>query len=383
MKKIRICIIFGGRSGEHEVSLVSAESVIQSLNTDQVEPVLVGITKTGRWVTGPNVLEALKAGHEEGCSPAHLSHDPSHRSLIVNWGVGSIESIPIDVAFPLIHGPNGEDGTLQGLLELCGLPYVGANVASSAICMDKVFQKRLCAQAGLSNVSYLWTEPLKPPHHHKDPNFISQETIVKSVEQQLGFPVFVKPCRLGSSVGITQASDIPSLLESIQTAKQFDDKILIEKAIRNPREIEVSVLGNSDPKISLPGEILTKTDTFYDYNAKYVNDSSTLQIPADLPGETVKQIQQIALDAYLTCGCEGMARVDFLVERDLSHIYLNEINTVPGFTHTISMYPKMWEKSGLSFPKLIDQLIALALERHRRMNQSTLRNYTPDTKWYT
>jgi D-alanine-D-alanine ligase len=396
MPKKRVCVIFGGRSGEHEVSMVSATSVMNALDKSKYEVIPVGITKSGRWITGNNSIQLLKSGIEDTPFYAMLPADPNEQKLLPTTNsvdARQLDSLgeKFDVVFPVLHGPYGEDGTVQGLLELANLPYVGAGVLGSAVCMDKVVQKQLCMQAGVPVVKFLWmyygdwqqagmkqSNSAIPATPHQL-NGLSQAEIIAKIEAELRLPVFVKPANMGSSVGITKAHDRKELIQAIEEAAQYDHKILFEAAAQNAREIEVSVLGNTWPKASVPGEVIPSNE-FYDYDAKYVDGASTLIIPAELPAELEAQIRETAIRGFLACSCEGMARVDFLLERHTNRIYLNEINTIPGFTQ-ISMYPKLWEATGLSYSQLLDELIQLAIERHQRKN-SLKTSYQPKKEWY-
>ncbi len=397
MKKLRVCVIFGGRSGEHEVSIVSATSVMNALDKSKYEVIPVGITKSGRWIAGNNSVQLLKSGIEDTPFYTMLPADPNEQRLLPAT-TDSVEPRDLDslgekfdVVFPVLHGPYGEDGTMQGLLELANLPYVGAGVLGSAVCMDKVVQKQLCVQAGVPVVKFLWmyysdwqcadtkqnnSAILATSHQLSG---LSQAESLAKIEAELGLPVFVKPANMGSSVGITKAHDRKELIQAIEEAAQYDHKILLEAAAPNAREIEVSVLGNTRPKASVPGEVIPSNE-FYDYDAKYVDGASTLIIPAELSTELANMIRETAIRGFLACGCEGMARVDFLLERQTNRYYLNEINTIPGFTQ-ISMYPKLWEASGLSYSQLLDELIQLAIERHQRKN-SLKTSYQPKQEWY-
>jgi D-alanine-D-alanine ligase len=326
-----------------------------------------------------------------------LPADPNEQRLLPattnSVDVKALDSLgeKFDVVFPVLHGPYGEDGTVQGLLELANLPYVGAGVLGSAVCMDKVVQKQLCVQAGVPVVKFLWMyysdwqRAVTKQNNSAIPatpdqlSGLSQAEIIVKIEAELGLPVFVKPANMGSSVGITKAHDRKELLQAIEEAAQYDHKILIEMAAPDAREIEVSVLGNTQPKASVVGEVIPSNE-FYDYDAKYVDGASTLIIPAELPTELAAQIREIAIRGFLACGCEGMARVDFLLERQTTRFYLSEINTIPGFTQ-ISMYPKLWEASGMPYSQLLDELIQLAIERHQRKN-SLKTSYQPKKEWY-
>ena len=346
MNKIRVAVVYGGRSGEHEVSIASAASIFKHLDRSRYEAVPVFIEKQGQWVLGGRVPTALSAAQvlEESHTQALQRVEPT----------SAIDPARIDVVFPVLHGPYGEDGTVQGLLELANVPYVGAGVLGSAVGMDKAVMKKLFASEGLPIVPYLVLL-----RHEWDRG---SDALAARVERELGYPVFVKPANLGSSVGISKAKDTASLRQAVALALQFDRKVVIEAGVANAREIECAVLGNDDPKASLPGEVVPSGE-FYDYKAKYLDDSSSLLIPAPLTPEQVADVQQLSIRAFRAVDGAGMARVDFLLSRDSGDMFLNEVNTIPGFT-TISMYPKMWEASGLAYPDLLDRLITLALERH-------------------
>ncbi len=370
-KKIRVGVIFGGRSGEHEVSLVSATSVINALDPEQYEVVPIGITREGRWVSSADALRLLKEKTGlDGEPERFLIPEPGRRALVSTDGAKS-DTGQLDVVFPLVHGVRGEDGTLQGLLELANIPYVGAGVLASAVGMDKIVQKQIFAEAGLPIPGYIWyLSSLCVEHPRK---------VVGGVEGKFRYPVFVKPANTGSSVGISKAHTRSELLEALKLAVQYDRKVIIEQGVKDAREIECSVLGNDEPEASVLGEIIPSNE-FYDYDAKYVDGKSRPVIPARLPKGVTKRIREIAVRAFRLIDCAGMARVDFFVTRRAHRIFLNEVNTIPGFT-TISMYPKLWEASGMSFPELLDRLIALAVQRHREMSQ---RNslYRPARDWY-
>ncbi len=371
--KIRIGIIFGGRSAEHEVSLVSATSVIDALDKDKYDVVPIGISPEGRWLSSAEALRLLKQKSSIAGLPEHVFvPDPHHKALMaINAEVNSSASKPVDVIFPLIHGTYGEDGTIQGLFELADIPYVGAGVLGSAVGMDKVIQKQLLRQAKIPvtpDCSFLFEKYVSSPKHY-----------VGLVEKKLRYPVFVKPPNLGSSVGISKAHNRKELAAAIDLAGQYDRKVLVEQGVRNAREIECSVLGNDDPVASIPGEIIPSNE-FYDYDAKYVDGKSRAEIPANLPKPVIRKIQAYATEAFRVLDCAGMARADFLVTRASNRVFLNEINTLPGFT-SISMYPKLWQASGLPYPRLLDKLIQLALERHA--TRSKLRTtYQPKSDWY-
>jgi D-alanine-D-alanine ligase len=372
-RKIRIGVIFGGRSAEHEVSLVSAASVISALDKKKYEILPIGITPEGRWLSSAKALQLLKERADVESLPEHiLVPDPRKRGL-VQLHRASAEGVPhpIDVAFPVLHGTYGEDGTIQGLFELADIPYVGAGVLGSAVGMDKVVQKQLLRQAGIpvvEDVSFLATEYEK-----------SGTQYVRIIERKFGYPCFVKPPNLGSSVGITKAHNRRELLESIRLAAEYDVKILVERAVPNAREIECSVLGDDEPIASVPGEIIPSNE-FYDYDAKYVDGKSMAIIPAKLTKSVAKKIQRYSIECFKVLNCAGMGRVDFLVERSTNRIYLNELNTIPGFT-SISMYPKLWQASGVAYGELLDRLIQLAIERHRRRAALKTR-YRPKADWF-
>ncbi len=368
-KKIKVGILFGGRSAEHEVSLVSAASIIKALDKEKYEVLPIGISKEGRWLSAPNSLQLLKEHSSIESLPEHvLLPDPRKQSL-VNIG-NSSSSQEIDVIFPVIHGTFGEDGTIQGLFELADVPYVGAGVLGSAVGMDKVVAKQLLQQAKLPVTKGIWFFYKEFQQNGK--KYISQ------IEKELRYPCFVKPPNQGSSVGISKAHNKKELADAIDLAGQYDTKILVEKAVPKPREIELSVLGNDEPTASLPGEIIPSNE-FYDYDAKYVDGKSTAVIPAKLSKGLVKKLQRCGVEAYKVLNCAGMARVDFLLQQN-GKFFLNEINTLPGFT-SISMYPKLWEASGISYSALLDKLIRLAIERHeQKKNLKTV--YTPKTDWY-
>lgn len=355
--KLRVVVLFGGRSGEHEVSLQSAASVINALDKEKYDVLPVGITKEGRWLVGAGPQEVLQQGFRGDLLPVILSPDPQRPYLVPLQEPGSYEAElgkPIDVVFPVLHGTYGEDGCVQGLLELANLPYVGGGVASSAVGMDKILMKKLFAYHGLPQAKFL---SVFRRDWERRP-----EEVVGMVEARIGYPCFVKPANLGSSVGISKAKNREHLMQALHEAARYDRKLVVEENI-DGREIEVSVLGNDDPQVSVPGEIIPCNE-FYDYEAKYIADDSELIIPADLPGEVTAEIRRLAVEAFQAIDCAGMARVDFFVTRQDQRVLINEINTIPGFTR-ISMYPKLWEAAGLPYPKLLEKLIDLALARHR------------------
>jgi len=396
VKKLRVGILFGGRSGEHEVSLLSAASVFNAIDKNKYEVVPIGITKEGHWVTAADA-ERLLAG--EGARPTHAhlrAGDPEATpgaALLANGEAvvvppepqGSLtafqtdaashaltrraadRAINVDIVFPVLHGTFGEDGTIQGLLELADLPYVGAGVLGSAAGMDKDIMKSLFKAAGLPIVRHVTV--LRSDWE------AGPKKVRKLVESKLKYPVFVKPANLGSSVGISKAHNGKELGPAIEEAAKFDRKIVIEQGVggakQKAREIECSVLGNDRPEASVPGEIVPSKE-FYDYDAKYLDEGSQLIIPAKLSKAETKEVQQLAIAAFKAVDCSGLARVDFLMDPKTRKVYLNEINTMPGFT-AISMYPKLWAATGLAYPRLIERLIELGIERHadKKKNQYT------------
>lgn len=357
-KRLRIAVLFGGRSAEHEVSIASASSVIRALDPAKYEVVPIGISKDGRWLVGDRAQKMLSDTLKRG-QRVFLPPEPGAAALMRFSDEGSGPAVGIDVVFPVLHGTYGEDGTLQGLLELTNLPYVGAGVLASAVGMDKDVQKRLYEQAGLPVVN--WSTV---PRSRWESN---RQEVLDEASRQFQFPVFVKPATLGSSVGMTKAHTAAELPAAMDLAAQFAQKILIERGV-NGREIEVAVLGNEAPRASVPGEIIPHRE-FYDYAAKYTEEGTQLLIPAPLNPRQTAKVQEYAIRAFQVIEGRGMARVDFFLERQTGRIYLNEINTIPGFT-SISMYPRMWEASGISYHELIDRLIELALEQHREKQRT-------------
>ncbi|HZK24473.1 MAG TPA: D-alanine--D-alanine ligase family protein [Oscillospiraceae bacterium] len=341
MKK-KIAVLYGGRSGEHEVSLRSAAAIMEGLkNLPDIEVLPVFITKEGSWQLNGSLVTVLP--------------DPDINGLYILDGERAGNTVTIDVIFPALHGTYGEDGTVQGLLELVRIPYVGAGVAGSAVGMDKILMKAALVAAGLPVGDYLWFTAYQ--WHQEQAHWLA------AVEEKLGFPCFIKPANLGSSVGISKAYNQQELRHAIEVALQYDRRVIVEKFLTG-QEIECSVLGNDDPQASLPGEIIPSND-FYDYRAKYIDDRSRIVIPAQLKPDTITKVRQLAVETFTTLDCAGLARVDLFVNEQTGEIWLNEINTMPGFT-TISMYPKMWEASGLPFAELLQQLIQLAEERFQQ-----------------
>ncbi len=357
-KKVRVGVLFGGKSAEHEISLLSARNVVESIDRQKYDVVLIGVDKTGQWSlsdgaglleeANPDRLPALKEGSEaEGVTLVPTS---GGGELLRTSDGGAAP--PVDVIFPVMHGPFGEDGTVQGLLKLADIPFVGASVLGSAVAMDKDVMKRLLRDAGIPIPAFLAVTRSQ-----------RSDLSYSAVADQLGVPFFVKPANLGSSVGISKVHEEGEFLPAIADAFEYDDKILIEENILG-REIECSVLGNEDPIASRIGEIIPKHE-FYSYEAKYLDENGAiLKIPAELPEDTVKEVQDVAIRSFKVLCCEGMARVDlFLTEKN--EVVLNELNTIPGFTR-ISMYPKLWEASGMSYTELVDRLIQLAIDRYER-----------------
>jgi len=350
-RKLRVGVLFGGRSGEHEVSLASAASIIRGLDPDKFEAVPIGISKEGHWMIGGAAQKMLPEVLRDG-QRVVMSADPSEAALITMGGNSLGQKL--DVIFPVIHGTFGEDGTLQGLLELAGLPFVGAGVLGSAIGMDKDVAKKLMQVAGIPVVPWI---AVQRADWERDPR-----TILKAIEKKFKYPVFVKPATLGSSVGMTKVHSRAELGPALSMAAEFALKIMVERSV-NAREIEVSVLGNHDPQASIPGEIVPHRE-FYDYAAKYLEEGTKLLIPAKLKKSEIKKVKEMAIAAFRALELSGMARVDFFIEKRGGKIFLNEVNTIPGFT-SISMYPKLWEANGIPFRELITRLIELALEQHR------------------
>jgi D-alanine-D-alanine ligase len=365
-KKLRVGIIFGGRSGEHEVSYCSATSIINAIDKNKYTVIPIGITKQGKWISPQETAIALQSGKIEGKSSVVLLSDPSSKALIYidsNQGLNKSPDLEkLDVIFPVLHGPYGEDGTVQGLLELANIPYVGAGVAASAISMDKDLMKIIFQQKGLPVLKWLTIK-------RKEWQVDKVETL-SLVQKNFEYPLFVKPTNLGSSVGITKVHEKEELEKAIDLASSYDRKILIEQGLEEAREIECSVLGNDEPRVSVVGEVKPAGE-FYDYDSKYIDEGTQLIVPANLPDKVSQEVQQIALRAFRAVDAAGMARVDFFVTKKENKIYLSEINTIPGFT-SVSMYPRLWQATGISYPELIDRLIQLALERHQDKNQNKI-----------
>lgn len=366
-KKLRVGVLFGGRSGEHEVSLMSARSVLAALDPHKYAVTQIGISHTGEWLFGDDVLDRLLKDQTKTLQPVALLADPTRHGLyaIRSGESGGFERLTdLDVIFPVLHGTFGEDGTLQGFLEMSDMAYVGAGVLGSSLAMDKGLFKDVMRAQGIPVV-----ESVIVLRSEIESDI---QAVIEKAEQVSGYPVFVKPANLGSSVGVSKCRTRSDLLEGLMEAARFDRRVLVERGV-NAREIEVSVLGNDQPQASIPGEIIPAAD-FYTYDAKYHDDRSQLLIPAPITSEQVVEVQEIAVRAYKAADCAGMARVDFLLDKDTQQLYLGEINTIPGFTQ-ISMYPKLWAASGLSYPQLVDRLIELALQRKADRDHTERRYY--------
>ena len=357
MKKIRVGVIFGGRSGEHEVSIISAQSVINAIDKKKHEAIPIFINKKGQWQLGfdEKLIKGKGAGH------VYLPPDPTKGEFVA---VDKTNKAPekIDVAFPVLHGTFGEDGTVQGLLELAGIPYVGAGVAASAIGMDKILMKRIFGSVGLpatKHLVFLRKEIVN-----------SEAKVISKIEKELKYPIFTKPANLGSSVGVSKAKNRKELKKGLSFASSYDRKVIVEQGIEKAREIEVAMLGNDEPKASVCGEVVPSKE-FYDYEDKYILGRAKLIIPAPLPNRLINTIRNLAVKAFKTSDCAGMARVDFLIDPVTDNVYVDEVNTIPGFT-SISMYPKLWEATGIKSSELINQLIDLAIERYndKRLNKT-------------
>lgn len=372
-RKIRVGLIYGGRSGEHEVSLASANSVSASLDKEKYEVVPLAITKSGTWLLGTEPGQLIAAAQQAAetvevtpqTTAVTLTGDPNVRGLIPVQSSSDLGNQgALDVIFPVMHGTYGEDGSLQGLLDMANIPYVGCGVLGAALGMDKEKMKMIFQTIGLPIVEYL---VFKRNEWERAP-----EKILDRVEQRVGYPNFVKPANLGSSVGINKAHDRQELEHAIKVAAEFDRKIVVEHGI-NCREFECAVLGNDEPLASVVGEIVSSNE-FYDYRAKYIDGKSLAIIPADsISQETAEEIRRLAIVAFSALDLNGLARVDFFQEKETGKVYINEVNTMPGFTE-ISMYPKLWEASGLPYPQLLDRLIELAIERHedRQRNRTSM-----------
>lgn len=379
VKRLRVGVLYGGRSGEHEVSLASAAAVFANLDKKRYEPVAIRIEKDGRWTiadrppTAMSAAEVIEQMRLDAARPVregrevHLVAHPNQETILSidrgrkqdDSGQALVTGLNVDVIFPVLHGPYGEDGTIQGLLELANVPYVGAGVLASAVGMDKAVMKVVFAAHGLPVCAY--RAVLRSVWDRR------RDEMLQGLESALGYPMFVKPANLGSSVGISKAKDRRTLAEAMDLAGSFDRKIVVEAAVPDAREIECAVLGNDEPEASLPGEVIPSRE-FYDYEAKYIDEGSQTIVPADLSPNLSNDIRRLAIAAFKAIDCAGMARVDFLLQRKTGELFVNEVNTIPGFT-TISMYSKMWAASGVDYATLLDRLIALAQERHAAKQQ--------------
>jgi D-alanine-D-alanine ligase len=372
-RKLKIAVLFGGRSGEHEVSLDSARSVLGVLDPQKYEVFQVGITHAGAWLTGPDARLAFENGQTGELLPCTILPDPSKPGLYVLRSAEARQTLEhakfecekltdLDVVFPVLHGTYGEDGTLQGLLELADLAYVGAGVTGSSVGMDKAVFKDIMRTIGIPTVESML---VLRSEIEKD-----IEAVIHQAEIVAAYPLFIKPANLGSSVGITKCNRRADLGEALMEAAAYDRRVMVERGV-DAREIEVSVLGNNDPLASVPGEVLPSRE-FYSYESKYVDGTSGLLIPAPLPASITEEIRRMAVSAFKAIDCAGMARVDFFLEKNTGTIYLNELNTIPGFT-SISMYPKLWEATGLPYAGLVDRLVELAFERQNDRNRTERR----------
>jgi D-alanine-D-alanine ligase len=375
VKRLRVGVLFGGRSTEHEVSILSAQSIIAAMDPQRFEAVPLYIDKEGRWLTGDSLKRLIS--DEAKRKYVYLPPDPTQHSLVPaddgreapssqpqkvaspSGGGQGLGIPPLDVVFPVFHGLNGEDGTIQGVLELANLPYVGAGVLGSALGLDKIYMKRAFAAAGLPVVDYL---PTTRRQYEHDP-----DAFIALVEERIGFPCFTKFANSGSSVGTTKAHNRAELVEGLRLASTFDRKLLVERAV-DARELEISVLGNDEPEASVVGEVVPAHE-FYDYDAKYLDEGSRLLIPAPIEVAVAQEARGMAVRAFQAVDAAGMARVDFFMERTTGRLVVNELNTIPGFTR-ISMYPKLWEASGLPYPRLIERLVELAIERFNDRQRS-------------
>ena len=364
--KLNLGLLFGGRSCEHEVSVVSAQSVLKAIDHDKYNVYLIGIDKQGRWHLGSQMqqlvsdkeVDTLPDFKRSDSESIEVSLELCHHGNLSQSAENSMEVPALDVIFPVLHGTFGEDGTIQGVFEMAGIPYVGCGVAASAIAMDKALAKQVFSAANIPQAPCL----IITRHAFERETTLS----INQIESELGFPVFVKPANMGSSVGVSKAKDQEELIRGIKTALQFDNKIVVERSMENCHEVECSVLGNQDPIASKVGEIIPGAE-FYDYQTKYIDDKSQTVIPATISAAAAKEVQALSIKAFKAIDGAGLSRVDFFVHRETQAVYLNEINTLPGFT-PISMYPKMWAASGIPYAELIDRLVNLALEQHRASN---------------
>lgn len=359
-KKLRVGVIFGGRSGEHEVSVASAASVMEALDKEKYEIVPIGITHEGRWLAGADPRRMLTGAAMESAGVQNaavtavtITGDPTRNGLVPADDASASGPAPLDIVIPVLHGTYGEDGTLQGLLEMAGVPYAGCGVLGAALGMDKEKAKLVFKAAGLPVVPWVMA---RRNEHEREP-----EALCDRIEARFDYPIFVKPANMGSSVGVGKAHDRDELRDVLATALEYDRKAIVEPGV-NCRELECAVLGNDEPIASVVGEVVSSNE-FYDYRAKYVDNASRLYIPAELPQGLAESVRRMAMEAFLALDLSGLARVDFFLDKDSNQIYINEVNTMPGFTQ-ISMYPKLWEASGIPYPELLDRLIALGIERY-------------------
>ena len=352
-KRLHIALIFGGRSGEHEVSLMSARSVLSVLDPARFVVTQIGITLSGQWLTGDDVIGKFESGTPSGLQPALVLPDPTESGVYVLKGKTQEKLSEVDVFFPLLHGTFGEDGTIQGLFEMANAAYVGAGVVGSSVGMDKGVFKDVMRARGIPSVESLLVLRTELEQ--------DMQSVIRRAEAMSPYPLFTKPANLGSSVGVTKCRSRSDLQEGLMEAALYDRRVLIERGVANVREIEVSVLGNDDPRASVPGEVLPSRE-FYSYESKYIDGTSGLLIPAPISPELTARVQELAVSAFKAIDAAGMARVDFFLDKDTSQVYLNELNTIPGFT-SISMYPKLWEASGIAYGALVDRLVELALQR--------------------
>lgn len=363
MKKLRVAVVFGGRSGEHEVSAVSARHVVEAMDPERYEVLPVAIDREGRWILPAvsrkvlegGALEVPEVAFEATGEPVTVLSEPGRREIVpIDPSAGTPTIDQIDIFFPVLHGPYGEDGTIQGLFEMADVPYVGSGVLGSALGMDKEKMKMAFRAAGLPTCKWVSAREVRFSE--------DREALLTEIEDGLGYPCFTKPANLGSSVGIVKCSDRDELSAGLGEAFRYDRKVIVEEAVEG-REIECGVLGNDEPEASVCGEVVSARE-FYDYEAKYVDDASEVIVPADLPDEVCERVREAAVRAFLAVNAEGLSRVDFFYEEPGRGVLVNEVNTMPGFT-PISMYPKLWAASGVPYPRLIDRLIDLGLERYR------------------
>jgi D-alanine-D-alanine ligase len=358
-EKTRLGLIYGGRSGEHEVSLMSARSVLNAINADRFQVLQIGITKDGIWRSGPDLLDAFADGDYDAGERVTILPEPGVGGLF-RWSPGGPLTLvsELEIVFPVLHGTFGEDGTLQGLLEMAEIAYVGAGVLASSVAMDKGLFKRVMQAHRIPVLDWVVVQ--------SEQIDTDMDEAIRKAESVAGYPLFVKPANMGSSVGVSKVASRSDLMEGLMEARQFDRRVIVEQGIE-AREIEVSVIGNEQPEASIPGEIVPGAE-FYSYQAKYLDDTSDLLIPAPLDPETIEEVRRMAVEAYAAIDGAGFARVDFLLEKQTDKVFMNEINTIPGFTK-ISMFPKLWDASGLSYPELVQELINLAQARHAQKSR--------------